>query len=716
MPVSIVDVVPQVDSAESDQNSEPSIAVNPTNWQQMIVGSFGGGTPYFLSLDGGSTWSPFGTLVTSDKTIAWALDGSMVLTATLPDELGAIDTYSETVSDNNFGSPINHFVGNDKNDQPWIITGPNNQVDVAYNDLGAPQGKTASVLFSVDGGSHYTSFTLDRVGAAAGQDDPAVRLAGNGNTVYAVFDRWNTTIQDDSSGARHDSQLIVLRSDDGGADGFTALGAGGNGVQVASNIAVFADKTNTSLTLGQERIAGGDIAIAVDPNNANNVVVAYTNAPGPDGAGVIQLVVAESTNGGQTWTQQFTTSSSVRSGQPGLTILSDGAIGLLYNSYDPSTNQLSQHLVTTTNDFATTNDITLATESNSTPVVTFMPYQGDFFNLVSLRDTFYGVFSASNADNGTLANISNVSFLRDFSGTPGTSSFQLTDSSGHTVTFSIDPFFLTDSVITPAVVQNDYFGIVRLSLPLDQATTLSTAFNNGTQTEFQYVNTLLTQVANTSFPAVAVEGSMYGEVGSSVEITSLVTQFVPAQVIFATQHGFNPQVYASEALGLAFAFGNETGSTGFATAFGPSNPTMPNTPAGDATFAAAAASAIYGTASTTNLVNVLGAWVANWKAFYTSTGVLPGNPHPTADQIDLAARGAAWGDAVGTALTNNIGPLSGHTTTFLQDAAQGIAVYSASLTSQPNPGPFQGATPSVSATPAESSVQMTGISHDHTMV
>ena len=552
-------------------------------------------------------------------------------------------------------------------------TGPNNGIDIAYNNLAAGHGRTASVLVSVDGGSHYTNFTLDRVGGAAGQDDPAVRLAGNGNTVYAVFDRWNTNIQNDSSGSRYNSQLVVVRSDDGGADGFTALGAGGNGVQVASNIAVFSETTNTTLTLGQERIAGGDIAIAVDPNNANHVIVAYTNAPGPDSAGVIQLVVAESMNGGATWIQQFTTSSSVRSGQPGLTILSDGAIGLLYNSYNPNTNQLSQHLLTTTNDFATTHDVTLASESNSTPHSQFQPYQGDFFNLVSLRDTFYGVFSASNEDNGTLASFSNVSFRRDFSGTPGTSSFQLTDANGHPVAASIDPFFFTNSVITPAVVQNDHFGIVRLSLPLDQATTLSNAFNDGTQTEFQYVSNLLAQVSNTSFPAVAVEGSMYGAVGGSPEITLLVTQFLPPQVTVATQFGFNAQVYASEALGLAFAFGNETGNTAFATAFGPVNPAMPNSPAGDAAFAVAAAATVYGSASTANLVNVLDTWVANWKAFYASVGALPGIAHPSDVQIDLAARAAAWGDAVGVALANKIGPLSGLTTTFLQDAAPGIA-------------------------------------------
>ena len=76
------------------------------------------------------------------------------------------------------------------------------------------------------------------------------------------------------------------------------------------------------------------------------------------------------------------------------------------------------------------------------------------------------------------------------------------------------------------------------------------------QTEFSYVNELLSQVANTTIPAVAVEGSMYGAVGTSAEVTMLATQFLPPQVTNAINYGFNPQVYASEALGLAFAFGN----------------------------------------------------------------------------------------------------------------------------------------------------------------
>ncbi len=79
---------------------------------------------------------------------------------------------------------------------------------------------------------------------------------------------------------------------------------------------------------------------------------------------------------------------------------------------------------------------------------------------------------------------------------------------------------------------------------------------------------------------------------------------------------------------------------------------MPATPAGDASFAAAAANAIFGSAATAPAI--LG-WVTNWVTFYTANGI-PGVPDATAAQIDLAARGAAWGDAVGVALANNLGP------------------------------------------------------------
>ena len=80
----------------------------------------------------------------------------------------------------------------------------------------------------------------------------------------------------------------------------------------------------------------------------------------------------------------------------------------------------------------------------------FDPYQGDFFDLGGLGNTFYGIFSASNADDGTNAQFTNTTFDRRFVGTPGTSSFRLTDASGNAVPFSIDPFFFAFSVLNPA--------------------------------------------------------------------------------------------------------------------------------------------------------------------------------------------------------------------------------------------------------------------------
>jgi hypothetical protein len=134
----VVDIIPHDDSIEANQNSEPSIAVNPVNPMQMLAGSFGKLTsglnpnPFFRSTDGGATWTSFGTLDDDDKSIAWKTDGSAILVTPLVSS--PIDTYSVTVTDSGFGSPINHYVGSNDNDQPWVRTGPSNHVYVAFND------------------------------------------------------------------------------------------------------------------------------------------------------------------------------------------------------------------------------------------------------------------------------------------------------------------------------------------------------------------------------------------------------------------------------------------------------------------------------------------------------------------------------------------------------------------------------------------------------
>src|SRR5262249_47416448 len=155
------------------------------------------------------------------------------------------------VSDSGFGSPINHYVGSNDNDQPWVRTGPSNHVSVAFNDLGqfgSGNGKTSSVNVSIDGGAHYT--TVDarphrgqrarrgagrRRGAACGQRQPGLRG-------FRPLDRYGRE-------RRQRPALYVrprhVRSDNAGGDGFNVIGSGGNGVTAANHTAVFVKAQNT---------------------------------------------------------------------------------------------------------------------------------------------------------------------------------------------------------------------------------------------------------------------------------------------------------------------------------------------------------------------------------------------------------------------------------------------------------------------------------------
>ncbi len=402
--LNVFDIIPTSLSAETAQDSEPSLAVNPVLPQYMIAGSFGGNQgAYFATSNGGATWGNFGQIPSLDKSLAWSVDG----------------TVSNTTKD---------------------------RLYIGVNDLNNSGGNTATVHMSTDGGTTWSNTIIDRLGGSAGQDSPAVRLAVNGDKVYAAFIRWNTPIlQNDADGIRVAAQVVVVRDDHGatGASKFQALGSSGNGAVVGSTISAFTNTTtgdNGPLALGNER-AGSDLAIAVDPNNANRVFVAYTASPA---SGQIRLIVQESTDGGATWSAKVILPAAARTSQPALAVLANGGVGLLYNAYDASSNLLSQHLLVTRDDFATVKDLALAAFKNGAPALKFDPYVGDFFDLTAVGNTYYGVFSASNLDDGVNAAFPNgVLFQRSFSGTPGTSTFQLNDGLGGTVSGSIDPYFFS---------------------------------------------------------------------------------------------------------------------------------------------------------------------------------------------------------------------------------------------------------------------------------
>src|ERR1043166_3829861 len=50
--LSIVDIIPNSDSGETSQNSEPSLGADPLDPNQMVAAAFGPATPYFKTTTG----------------------------------------------------------------------------------------------------------------------------------------------------------------------------------------------------------------------------------------------------------------------------------------------------------------------------------------------------------------------------------------------------------------------------------------------------------------------------------------------------------------------------------------------------------------------------------------------------------------------------------------------------------------------------------------
>jgi hypothetical protein len=380
----------------------------------------------------------------------------------------------------------------------------------------------------------------------------------------------------------------------------------------------------------------------------------------------------------------------------------DVAIPGVTNSVTPTDILLMQSIGWTTSPTINVTNVTVAENSTipaSSLITSVSLPKGDLLDGYAFLDGGNGnghfVVNGTVQPDGQAIVVSDLSSIQYVGGSsPGSETLYVEVHDATTQTWS-NTSSLTATTIAATVevttIQNEYLAITRTALPLDQATTIANSINAGTTTESQFVNSLFPGIFNTTIPAVAVEASMYGATGTSAEVTALTILFLPGQEANATKYGLNPLVYGCEVLGLVFAFANENGSTAFANNFGPSNNAMPNSTVGDAAFAAAASNTIFGSASTVNLVNVLEGFISNWKAFYTANGVAVGGvSHATADQVDLAARGAAWGDMVGVALANNLGPLFLQTVNFLDDAAQGTAVYGASLIGQPVHQQFPG--------------------------
>ncbi len=410
--VMVVDIIPEVLSGETNTNSEPSLGVNPANPLQIAAWAFipepmgGQATPIFISIDGGQTWSCRSTLPVLQKNscdVTMRFGGllNMLYVAALhdPKYIGPQDQYKPELvicaNDRLAKNPMQPVGGRGGEgvDQPQVTAATinkHNRVFIGDNDWNGPSGRTATIDRSLDGAGSSPAFTpipIEFKNDARDSSEVRPAISADGTKVYAVYNR--VSVYNDESRV---GDVILVRDDDGGnsAAPFTAL-RDQNGVP---GLPVVKARTFAWDTLlGRDR-NGGDLAIAVDPRNADTVYLVWGELVQDQPT----LHVTRSDDGGMKWSTTLYTVTNAKN--PGLAMTANGTLGFLYQQVDASgggEGTWRTILERTKDNFKTAiPPLVLSTF----PVVEVprggQPKLGDYLQLMSLGNDFYGIFSASN--------------------------------------------------------------------------------------------------------------------------------------------------------------------------------------------------------------------------------------------------------------------------------------------------------------------------------
>lgn len=450
--IKVVNLIPASLSGESNQDSEPFLAIQNQNPQVMVASAFTpnpfsmtGNAPVYVSQDGGKTWALNAITpvqrMTCDITHAIATGenhprgdlhaGTLACAAGITLDESESNDVSQTTTMN-----VQSTRGNV--DQPFVRAlgvASGDRIYVGVNDFNQANGHTATIDVSVDGGATYKSIPIESRNTA-GQDGPSVRPAvANDGTVYAAFFGWRKF-----DGKTATSDVMVVRDDAAaaGANPFRALKDPSDklpGVIVVKNAQI---PWSNAATLGQERI-GSTLSIAVDPNNSAIVYVSWADK-GSKGD-IYTLHVRRSTDRGVTWSKTDLPGTTIHNATNcALAVASNGVAGFLYQQL--SNGRWVTHLVQSHDGFMTAQDFVLATVPANAPTEQFLPYLGDYDYLLSVGNEFRGVFCANNTPD--FANFpQGVTYQRaaDFSAKT------LNDGAGNPVPISIDPFYFSVPVI-----------------------------------------------------------------------------------------------------------------------------------------------------------------------------------------------------------------------------------------------------------------------------
>jgi hypothetical protein len=458
--VRLIDMVPNNRSGETNQDSEPTITVDPLNinrmagsaftWDNLTGGPMSTATaPIYVSRDRGASWtlafivpSAVGAgFPTGDITIAfggslsgapahmtWLYGGTLSsATAGRPmTVLRAQDAYSSTVM-----STLDTQTGNV--DQPHTValtSAGKDKIYVGFNKgygCIVANGRTSTIDSSQDADAPTPTLTTTTI---EDRDTPCQDGFAQTPTAHADGTTYVAFIHDWSGSPR----MTVVRDDNSGTgpnpfQGLTDPSDGKPGRFIVPAMIL------PSGLMGQNRLGASNVSIAVDPSDSDRVYVAWGDS---GGANSETIHVRRSVNRGADWSNSdlLTVTNAMN---PQIAISVVGTVGVLYQQV--TSGKWETRFVRTTNAEGTTFDtpgMLLASQGASTPPVTFYPYIGDYASLISAGRNFVGMFSASNyPDKANFAK--GVKYQREVDW----KKHKLYSDAAHSieVTPSIDPFF-----------------------------------------------------------------------------------------------------------------------------------------------------------------------------------------------------------------------------------------------------------------------------------
>ncbi len=388
-------------------DSEPSIAVNPRNPQEIVIASLAEGwgpnvsAPLWRSVDGGRTWTkirvlpqpPSNRTGPGDQFITFDSQGRLYLTLRdYPPHAG--DRSANYIYRQGDAIDANFIPGMSYgNDQPQLqidlsVGGPcSNRLYSAWLDVKDFPDRSRSMVST----SNDRGISISTVGAGDITDfeNRTTRLAiARTGQVYLVYKARQEMVDSDFEQA----QFRIMRSDNCGKT-WDGLGPGGVSVHGPGSVVTWFTLNFGNLQKGKvNRARSSDGWIATDPVDGE-IFVAYVNK---DSSKKGQIFVARSSDQGATWVSKRVTDGNNHSAFPEIAVTRNGTVGVLYIDYDDSgAHTIFRHRFARSFDGGNiwTNKILQSMVPDLIGNADSHFIWGDYEGLTSFGNTFYGVFT-----------------------------------------------------------------------------------------------------------------------------------------------------------------------------------------------------------------------------------------------------------------------------------------------------------------------------------